>query len=86
MLRHAISNDALHDCERGYEHLPEVMDAEIKQVQSKYEEMEDYEFENEDAFDVSFELIKIIEQKQREQFNNVFIQRSQTKLSKKEKP
>lgn len=72
LLRRAISDGSLHDYERGYEHLPEVMDAEIEQAQSKYEEMEDYDFENEDALDAYLELIKIIEQKQREQFNNDF--------------
>ncbi len=71
-FRRVITDDALHDYERGYEHLPEVMDADIENAMKRLDEFGDEWFESDDGYNAYNELISIVHQKQRQQFESEF--------------
>jgi hypothetical protein len=72
LLRHAVTDDALYDYERGYEHLPEVMDADIERAVKQLEEFGDDWWDTEGGIKASNAVIAIVQQKQRQQFKTDF--------------
>ncbi len=59
LLRQVITDDALHDYERGYEHLPEVMDIDIKNAQKQLDKVGGYEADPEGYFNALGMLLSI---------------------------
>lgn len=72
LLRRVLTDDALHDYERGYEYLPEVMDADIESVMSQLDKFGDDWFESDEGVNQYNKLTIIVHQKQRQQFETDF--------------
>jgi hypothetical protein len=72
LLRGAITDEALYDYERGYEHLPEVMDADIENAQKVLDKFGDYWWDVEGGIEAFNRLSSVVEQKQRQQFETDF--------------
>lgn len=72
LSRKAVSDDALYDYERGYEHLPEVMDKDIENAQKLLDTFGDDWWDTEGGIEASRGLTRIIEEKQRRQFESDF--------------
>jgi len=73
LARKAISDDALHDYERGYEHLPEVDDEEIRLAEQRLDGFGEDWLESEEGEKAFEELQGLIERKQAEQFVSKFL-------------
>lgn len=72
LLRHAITDEALYDYERGYEDLPEVMDADIESAQRVVDRFGGDWWDSEGGIEAFNKLTSVIEQKQRRQFETDF--------------
>jgi hypothetical protein len=72
LSQHAITDDALYDYERGYEHLPEVMDIDIENALKLLDKFGDDWFETEDGIKAYKKLTSVVQQKQRRQFEIEF--------------
>jgi len=72
LSRRAVTDDALYDYERGYEHLPEVMDSDIERAIKQLEDFGDDWWDTEGGIKASNALTAIVEQKQRQQFEADF--------------
>jgi hypothetical protein len=73
LARKAIADDALHDYERGYEHLPEVDDKEVRLAKQRLDSFGSYWFELEQGDEAFRDLQDLIERKQAEQFESMFL-------------
>lgn len=73
LARKAITVDALHDYERGYEHLPEVDDEEVRLAERKLDRFGDDWLESEEGEKSFRDLQDLIEKKQAEQFESKFL-------------
>jgi hypothetical protein len=72
LQRHAITDDALYDYERGYEDLPEVMDADVQKARKALDKFGDGWWDVEGGVDAFNKLTSVVEQKQRQQFESHF--------------
>lgn len=72
LLRQVITDGALHDYERGYEHLPEVMNFDIENAMTLLDTFGDEWFESDDGANAYNKLTSIVHQKQRQQFKTDF--------------
>ena len=73
LLRRAIASDAMREYEKGYEHLPEIDDEEIRRTQAHFESFGDEwwdESEGQEAFD---RLNDVLKRKAAEQFTSRFL-------------
>ena len=67
-----VADDALHEYERGYEHLPEVTDSGTKNALKKLGKFGDDWWDTEGGVEAWTAWTAIVQQKQRTQFVNVF--------------
>ena len=72
LIRKAISDDCLHEYEKGYEHLPEVDDDEIRAAEERLDEFGDDWFESDAGIEAFEALQQLVHQKAAEQFANTF--------------
>jgi hypothetical protein len=72
LSQRAVTDDALYDYERGYEHLPEVMDIDIKNALKQLEKFGDDWWDTEGGIKASNALTAVVQQKQRRQFETDF--------------
>jgi hypothetical protein len=73
LIQKAIDEDTLHDYERGYEHMPEIDDAEIQAAQRKLDEFGEDWFDSEAGQNAFDELTRLMYSKEAEQFRNTFL-------------
>jgi hypothetical protein len=85
LVRRAIPEDALHGYERGYEHLQEVMDAEIEAAQKRLDEFGEDWWDTEGGLKAFNELTRVSHQKQREQFERDFYPTLSSEIKEKRK-
>jgi hypothetical protein len=84
-LRHAITDDALYDYERGYEHLPEVMDIDIENALKLLDKFGDDWWDTEGGINAYKTLTSIVQQKQRRQFEIDFYPTLSSEIRQKRK-
>ncbi|MBD3672751.1 MAG: hypothetical protein HUJ26_04420 [Planctomycetaceae bacterium] len=72
LIRKAISNDCLHEYEKGYEHLPEVDDFEIRAAEEILDEFGEDWWDSKAGAEAFEKLQKLVHQKQAEQFTSIF--------------
>lgn len=73
LLHRAISEDCLHECEKGYEHLPEVTDPEVTASEKHFDSFGD-DWSDSDEVQAAFERLQQLTQaKQAEQFRDSFL-------------
>ncbi len=85
LLRRVITDDALHDYERGYEHLPEVMDADIESAMNQFYKFGDDWFESKEGVNAYNKFTAIVHQKQRKQFEADFYPTLSKEIKQKRK-
>lgn len=72
LIRRALPDDAIYEYERGYEHLPQVMDADIEDAQRHLDEFGDDWWDVEGGVDAYQAMMSVVYQKQRQQFDADF--------------
>ena len=72
LIRKAISDDCLHEHEKGYEHLPEVDDEDIRAAEERLDEFGDDWFDSDAGIEAYNTFQQVVHQKQAEQFANTF--------------
>ena len=72
LIRKAISDDCLHEHEKGYEHLPEVDDDDIKAAEARLNEYGGDCYESNAGTEAFIALQHLVHQKQAQQFANTF--------------
>jgi len=85
LSQHAIRDDALYDYERGYEHLPEVMDIDIEKALKLLDKFGDDWFETEDGINAYNRLTSVVQQKERRQFEIDFYPTLSSEIKQKRK-
>jgi hypothetical protein len=85
LLKHAITDDALYDYERGYEHLPEVMDSDIENALKLLDKFGDDWWDTEGGINAYKTLTSIVQQKQRRQFEIDFYPTLSSEIRQKRK-
>lgn len=83
LIRKAISDHCLNQYEKGYEHLPEVDDDDIRAAEKCLDEYGDDLFESEAGKKAFAALEQIVQQKQAEQFTNTFAPTLPPEIAKK---
>lgn len=72
LIRRAILDDCLSEHEKGYEHLPEVEGYDIRIAEGQLDSFGDDWFETDQGMNVFAALTRVIQQKQADQFTNLF--------------
>lgn len=73
LIQNIITGDYLHEHEKGYESLPEVGSEEIQIAQQYYDSFDPGDIDNENMWKALVVLEEIIDQKQAEQFDKIFL-------------
>ncbi|MFY9609524.1 MAG: hypothetical protein WAU45_13025 [Blastocatellia bacterium] len=73
LIRKAIPDDCLNEHEKGYEHLPEVHDENVRIAQEQLESFGDDLFDTEAGWKAFVTLERLVEQRQADQFLNKFV-------------
>ena len=85
LSKQVIADDALYDYERGYEHLPEVMDIDIENAQKLVDAFGIDWWDSEGGIEANNALISVVQQKQRQQFDRDFYPTLPIEIKKKRK-